>query len=302
MSIKSDIAATLKSSDTEETLDIYFYRPIGYFIALFASKVGITPNPITIISIVFGVIAGRLFYYPDLTLNIIGIVSLVFANSLDSADGQLARMTNNCTKLGRFLDGFAGNLWFVSIYINIALRLMNEGQDWTIFLFIVLVGVVHSMQAAMADFYRSQHLFFIGKNSFKDIEDPIEIKKEYDQVTWTKNPVRKIYWRFYLNYVSQQQVVARNYWKFFRGMLKKFGKDFPQNIKDEFRGMSKPLMKYTNILTTNTRMITLFIAVLMHNLWIYLAFELTILNVLLAYMVVKHESLSKKLYKKFIEA
>jgi phosphatidylglycerophosphate synthase len=299
--IRSNIAATLKSEDTEETFDIYFYRPVGYFIAVFSRKIGLTPNPITIISIIFGMLAGHLFYYQDFNLNLLGIAFLILANSLDSADGQLARMTNNCTKLGRFLDGFAGNLWFVSIYIHLALRMMNEGQPWTIFLLVVLIGVFHSMQAAMADFYRTQHLFFIGKNKLSDLENLDEMKRNYKQVQWTQQPFKKLYMRLFLNYVNQQQMVARNYQRFFSSLISKYGESIPQAIKDNFRALSKPLMKYTNILTTNTRFLALFAALLLNNIWIYFIFELTVLNILLIYMVWRHEKLSKQLfYREFL--
>jgi hypothetical protein len=75
--------STLKSNDTEEKLDIYFYRPIGYRIALFCAKINMTPNTVTIISIFFGVAAGILFYAQNLWINVIGMLLLIFANSLD---------------------------------------------------------------------------------------------------------------------------------------------------------------------------------------------------------------------------
>src|SRR5689334_23384486 len=79
----SAFESSLKSNDTEEQIDIWFYRPIGYQIALFCAKVGLRPNPVTIISIFFGVAAGILFYYQELWINVIGMLLLVFANSLD---------------------------------------------------------------------------------------------------------------------------------------------------------------------------------------------------------------------------
>ena len=78
---------TLKSMDTEETIDLLFYRPIGYMWAVLCAKVGITPNVITIASIFIGVAAGVMFYFDDLWLNVIGIFLLIWANSFDSADG-----------------------------------------------------------------------------------------------------------------------------------------------------------------------------------------------------------------------
>ena len=97
---KKTLKDSLKSEDTEEVIDIYFYRPIGFFFAKIAMKLHITPNMITIASIFIGSFAGLLFYPNNLEINIIGMLLLVLANSFDSADGQLARLTNNSTRIG----------------------------------------------------------------------------------------------------------------------------------------------------------------------------------------------------------
>ena len=56
-------------------------------------------------------------------------------------------------------------------------------------------------------------------------------------------------------------------------------------------------MKYTNILTFNTRIIACFIAVLIDMPWLYFAFEVVVLNLLLIYMVTRHEGICKKAIK-----
>ena len=101
---KSGFKDSLKSMDTEETFDLIFYRPIGYAWACLAKKLGITPNAITIASIFLGVGAGICFYFNDLWINIAGVILLVWADSFDSADGQLARMTKQYSRIGRILD------------------------------------------------------------------------------------------------------------------------------------------------------------------------------------------------------
>lgn len=105
------LESTLKSLDTEEFIDIHFYRPIGYQWALFFNKLGVSPNSITIASIFIGITAGICFYFQSLAINVIGMLLLIWANSYDSADGQLARMTGQKSALGRILDGAAGDFW-----------------------------------------------------------------------------------------------------------------------------------------------------------------------------------------------
>ena len=61
MKEKKGIKASFKSMDTEETLDIWFNRPIGYMWALFFKKLHVHPNVVTILSIFLGVGAGIMF-------------------------------------------------------------------------------------------------------------------------------------------------------------------------------------------------------------------------------------------------
>ena len=68
--IKSKIEATFKSNDTEELLDRFFYRPVGYGMAAASKSIGLTPNFITILSIIFGVLAGHLFFYQNTAINL----------------------------------------------------------------------------------------------------------------------------------------------------------------------------------------------------------------------------------------
>lgn len=157
---------SLKSMDTEEHIDLFFYRPIGYFWACLAKKLHITPNAITIASIFIGIGAGVAFYFNDIWTNIIGMLLLIWANSFDSADGQLARMTHQYSRLGRILDGLSGDFWFASIYIAICLRENYTSpffmeRPWLIWVIAVVTGLCHAKQAAMADYYRQFHLYFL---------------------------------------------------------------------------------------------------------------------------------------------
>ena len=97
---KSAVEATYKSKDTEEWLDIWFTRPVGYVLAKAFGALGVHPNVITIISIILGVFAGFCWWHPALDWTILGIAMLMLANFLDSADGQLARMTGKKTLWG----------------------------------------------------------------------------------------------------------------------------------------------------------------------------------------------------------
>lgn len=290
---KPTLESTLKSSDTEEPIDIYFYRPIGYRWALFFQKLGVHPNTVTIASIFLGVGAGICFYFNSLWITLLGIFLLVWANSYDSADGQLARMTKQFSPVGRALDGFAGDLWFASIYIAICLRLCPIWGGW-IWVLAVITGFFHSKQAAMADYYRNIHLLFLKGKNGSELDNSVDLTEKFNNEKFKSNWFNKIYLFFYRSYTKGQESWTPNFQVMMKILKAKYGETYPDAFRQAFREKSLPLMKYTNILSFNTRAIVLFISVLVAHPWIYFVFELTVLNILLVYMVRTHEKICKK--------
>ncbi|MEJ5350860.1 MAG: CDP-alcohol phosphatidyltransferase family protein [Melioribacteraceae bacterium] len=291
---KLKIEATYKSPDTEEFLDRIFYRRVGYGIAVASKAMGFTPNVVTFISIIFGVTAGHLFYYQNITINLIGVLLLIIAEALDGADGQLARLTNTYSRFGRIFDGVAGNLMFISIYLHLSARFVVEGGSGWIFLIAVISGISHSFQSAMADFYRIFYLYFVqGKN--KDIDDLKELKDSYSKLFWFKYPFKKFLLRVYINYRYQQNLLAKSVRSLYNFVEQSFNGIVPHWLSEEYRRLNKPMIKYQNILTTNTRMIVLFITIFWGNVLHYFLFELIILNLLLVYFIIKEENIHKYL-------
>ncbi len=296
---KSSYRDSLKSMDTEEHIDLAFYRPIGYAWACLAKKLGVTPNAITIASIFLGLGAGVLFYFPELWLNVIGMLLLVWANSFDSADGQLARMTHQYSRLGRILDGLSGDFWFAAIYVAICLRenVTSEffmAHHWVIWVMAVVTGLCHAKQAAMADYYRQFHLYFLKGDEGSELETAFTLKRQLASLSWKKNIWKKLTLSTYTNYTLQQEATAPAMQRLRRELAKRFpdGK-IPSKFREDFRRKSLPLMKYTNILSFNWRTIALFTSLFLTMPWLYFAFELTVLNILLIYMVVRHERICR---------
>ncbi|MCL2651223.1 MAG: CDP-alcohol phosphatidyltransferase family protein [Candidatus Azobacteroides sp.] len=297
---KPSLESTLKSSDTEEFIDIYFYRPIGYRWALFFNKLGVTPNQITIASIFIGVAAGICYYFDNNWINVVGIFLLIWANSYDSADGQLARMTGQKSELGRILDGASGNFWFVSIYLAIVFRLQPD-WDWWILALALVSGYFHSKQAGMADYYRNVHLLFLKGKSESELDNSKDLKEKFQEISWIKKPFVKLFEASYIFYTKGQERWSPHLQKMLKVLSEKYPAQTPDWFRSEFREKSLPLMKYTNMLSFNTRAIALFISLLIKMPWLYFIFELTVLNIMLVYMVYRHESICKNFTRKLLE-
>src|SRR6266702_7867788 len=126
------VEATYKAREVEGVLDLYFYRPIGFRLAEFFARLKMTPAAVTLLGGVCGVVAGHLYYYRDLRINIMGMLLHVCANALDNADGQLARLTQRESRKGRIIYSVAAHLVFMSIYFHLALRCVTEGSSLAI--------------------------------------------------------------------------------------------------------------------------------------------------------------------------
>ena len=304
---KQLLQASFKSNDTEEWVDIHFTRKIGLLIALACRKLHIRPNTVTIISIVLGLAAAVMFYYSDVYHNIIGVLLLMTANFCDSADGQLARLTNSKSELGRILDGLAGDIWFVGIYTALCLRMtIGEGAIESIYLKIGcwLLGTVagiccHAVQSAQADYYRQIHLWMQ--------------KGEADAPLWQQNTSMvdtktraswfvRIFNIGYERYSRAQQHRAPICSRLIEYLLTHPSVLTTQpEIKKAFLTGSRPLMKYTNILTFNTRAFVLYITCILNIPWLYFVFEIIILHPLYLYMVNRHERLCNEIQQMIIQ-
>lgn len=303
---KEMLQASFKSKDTEEWLDVYFTRPIGLVFAIFWNKLGVHPNAITILSIFLGVGAGVMFGYTDLMHNILGVLLLMFANFCDSTDGQMARLTGKKTLIGRMLDGFSGDLWFASIYIAIIIRLFNQNipgteVPWHLLIFVLafVAGVMcHSPQSSLADYYRQIHLLFIKGKEGSELDNYEQQRKIYENLPKNKWLDRLFYFN-YANYCKSQEKRTPKFQKMMEGVKERYGgvENMPQELKRQFIKGSRPLMKYTNILTFNVRAITIYITCLLNCPWVYFLVEIIILNILYIYMHKKHEALCAEITK-----
>ena len=99
---KALLASAVKSTDGFFTT--FFVSPYSKYIARWAARRGWTPNFVTSISMLVGVLAALAFATGDRWGLVLGAVLLQAAFTLDCVDGQLARYTRTFTPLGAWLD------------------------------------------------------------------------------------------------------------------------------------------------------------------------------------------------------
>ena len=329
-SYRTLLKESFKSNETEEWLDIWFTRPIGLALALVCGRLGITPNAITLVGIALGAAAGWMFHYTDLWHNVAGVALLMTANFCDSADGQLARLTNQKTLLGRMLDGFASDVWFFCVYLAIVFRLWDTpipftdaAWQWWGFLLCAVAGLhCHSTQCALADYYRNIHLWFLKGDSGSELDSYAKEQAIYDRLKTQGWTFERIYHFFYKGYCKKQERLTPKFQAFFSGLKRPLTtanndishSSFPIShssflisltngqsvaLQSHFLSGSRPLMPLTNILTHNTRAFALFFAVLVNIPWLYPLFEIVVLQPLYWWMRYRHELLCGTLTRSY---
>ncbi len=148
---------TLKGIEVEDLFDLMFYRPLGYVVVRLVAPTAITPNQITLLSVVFGVAGGFCYGLGTPGWISAGGVLCVLYNVLDCSDGQLARLKGTGTKLGRIIDGLGDYVVTTTIFVGIGIGLVRTGSDpFSAWMLVVGAGVSTAYLSMLVDLFRTR--------------------------------------------------------------------------------------------------------------------------------------------------
>ncbi len=289
----SAVEASYKARAVESFLDLYFYRKVGYRLALLFGRLRMTPAQVTLCGGLVGISAGHFYFYSDLRWNVLGMALHVLSNALDNADGQLARLTNSGSRTGRALDGVADHLVFVSIYAHLALRhIAEDGSPW-IWLLALAAGISHSLQSAAADYFRNAWLYFAKGTARAEIDSSRDLQVEFDRLTWRSKPLKKALLKLQQNYTRQQEWLAPWLSEFLRAA----GTSRHDSIARAYQQASRSSLKLLNLLATNPRMILLFALLFLGAPAGYFWAELTLFNLVLIVLLRRQHAVCRSILK-----
>lgn len=203
--LRNEVRSSVRILAVEERFDLVFSRPFGLLFAKIAYKLRATPTQVSTASLITGVIGGFLFLWQDEAVYAwTGAFLVVFAGILDSSDGQLARMTNSSTELGRIIDGIVDNFVFISMYFFSALYLVDTYGWFISYGVATAAGYAHSLKSAVYEFHKSEYFYYVGNYETNRVPYAEEVRKTYKRDTFFE----KFVYYSYLDYCRKQEKQA----------------------------------------------------------------------------------------------
>ncbi len=212
MSWYTEFKSSLKSYDVEEILDIFFYRPLSFVFVKLIYSTNITPNQISAVSMLFGILAGVAFGFGSAQSFFAAGIMLLVSNVMDCADGQLARLKKNGTGIGRIIDGFIDYVTGFSMFLGIGIGLSVATGNYLYVWLITLAGAVSRIfQNMYFDNYRNVYMVNVynkGNNLEDELDEFSRLKKVLDRSKGRH--ADKFLVNIYLKYISVQIGASRD--------------------------------------------------------------------------------------------
>lgn len=106
--------------DTEGFMSKHFERKISLFFSKRLAATRLTPNSMTVISALIGVLGAYFFMFSEKWYNVFGAIFFWLHSVLDGCDGELARLKYLESRFGGVLDFWSDNLVHAAIFSAIA--------------------------------------------------------------------------------------------------------------------------------------------------------------------------------------
>ncbi len=302
MSLVEEFKKSIKSPDTEEKLDLIFYRPAGFAIAKTAKILHMTPTQLTLIGMVLGVYGGILFYQRDNTQALVlACVLFVLSGIFDSSDGQLARMTKKSSKIGLVLDGICDNVVFGAAYLASSAALIPIYGPW-IFVIAVIAGVGHSFQSAVLDFYHREYLYFGYGKVDADYYNP-SVEEARAETIHGATATERLMAKLRFNWIRQQQLLSSrsdSERRQMRAIVTGTDTELKNRFCEAYRKHNLKMLSWWRINGTNFHTICIIFFTFMRRFDLYLILvDIVVLNIVMIFIRKLQRRQDEKLFSEF---
>lgn len=267
-----------RTFEIEEVTNLYIIHPISSWLTPRFARLGVPPNAVSLAGMAFGIAAGFAYaHYQSLACTLAGFALMIAWHVMDGADGQLARLTNAQSEMGKILDGICDYVTFIAVYVGLALAVSREQGAW-VWVLVVAAGVAHALQSAAYEMQRQCYNFWgLGRQSA--------------EVAKLGAPVRSSgpFGALYALYVRVQHLTAGVTADFHEsvGLALASHPDRAAAIRERYRAVFAPPLRRWAILSANYRTLGIFLAALAGRPLVYFGFELVGFSLILAVLLAR---------------
>lgn len=283
MSLSAEFKRSLKTVDSEEILDLVIFRPISFLLVKLIYPTNITPNQISIVALIFGILTGILYAFATPEFFIFASASFFICNTLDCMDGQLARLKKNGTKIGRVIDGFIDYITSISVFIGIGIAMtIITGEAFYSWTLTIGAGISKALQNMFFDHYRNMYLEYVYQKSSSLDEEIEEYSHEKERLkNVSGHHIEKLLISLYLAYSNFQ-----------RNSTNHIQLDV---TPDEYKSENRLLIRLWSWIGSTTHMVVLIIFSILNRIDLYLIVSLTLGNLIFLVLLIWQKRVIKML-------
>ena len=136
------------------------YRHLGISIARVLVNTNITPNQVTVFSVIVLGLSGYFFFRADYNSLIIAAVLLQFGFILDYTDGSLSRMKKSSSAYGEWFDVMLGAYGFyIFIFVGVTLGVYSQIREPHVLVLGLFIPIFLFMKDLTQNFYSENFKF-----------------------------------------------------------------------------------------------------------------------------------------------
>ncbi len=286
MSWLQEYKSSLKLIDVEELLDLFFYRPLAFLFVKVVYKTNLTPNQITSIALVVGMVGGVFYFYNTHYAISIGAIILIIYDVLDCSDGMIARLKKNGTFFGRILDGIADYFVTVTVYLGIGFGFASNSDNplfyWVL---LVLAGASNIIHAATVDFYRNKYMDYAFNRDATLGENLKEFKEESEKLNASSGKYfqKFVVW-IYLKYSAAQIKASEG----------KNSEEITKYDRDDYLMKNKRILHFWTYLGPTTELTLIIVASFLNRLDLFMWTMVVVGNLYALTLLVIQTKINKK--------
>lgn len=177
--------------ETDSVVDHNFNRPIGRAMSKALIHTSLSPNAVSVIGTIIGVLAAWCFTHGEAHLMILGALLLQLSAVIDCVDGDIARILHKETKAGKWIDLGGDQLVHLLLItgIGVGLYRMTEQTGPTLWLGLgAALGVVMSfltiLRAEQSPLPLPRLKKFLSKSANRDFSVLLIVLAIVERVQW----------------------------------------------------------------------------------------------------------------------